>query len=474
MRADLDELLKAACHADRVFLDEPLLASAIEVPESAVDPDVRTEDMPQSTGPYRLLEVLGEGGMGTVYRAEQTEPVQREVAVKVIAPGMSSRRVLARFAAERRTLARMSHPGIAEIYEAGTAADGRPWFAMELVRGELITTWCDRERLSVRERVELFRRLCNAVQHAHQKGVIHRDLKPANVLVTAIDREPSPKIIDFGIARAVERTAGEAAGLTQAQDVVGTPNYMSPEQLRSNADVDTRSDVFSLGVMLYELLCGERPFCRATDGSSRVEDERARPPSTRVWPSATSEQLASLRAADARTLRRSLRGDLDWITLRALEPAPECRYSTASELGADLQRFLRSDPVEAGPPRVSYRIKKALQRHRLALGAGMLVLLSLVAGVIVATAYAIEAEEQADVAGVERGNAVAPALCTARRDVALPGRRFVRRDGRADRAPSIRSATRDSQVREPRLFGRARPHHARVDWIAPLVQELFA
>mgnify|MGYP003663446622 CR=1 FL=1 len=403
--AELEDLLAISREESRVVLDTPLLANAIADPLDDEPTDSLSTAMPTEVGPFRCLEAIGEGGMGTVYRAEQSKPVRRVVAVKVIAPGMNSRRIIARFDAERQALARMHHPNIAEIFEAGTAEDGRPWFAMEFVQGEPLTKWCDRNRLAVRERVALFQRVCNAVQHAHHKGVIHRDLKPGNVLVTEVDGQAQPKIIDFGIARAIDEQQADAGGLTLVHEVVGTPSYMSPEQLQRSADVDSRTDVFSLGVMLYELLAGELPFATADDRSERL-DHTAEPPSTRVERSATSEQFAAARAVDASMLRRQLRGDLDWITLRALEPEPERRYATAAEFGADLQRYLDDEPVAAGPPSLAYRLKKTMRRHRVAISASALVFGSLVAGVIVSANYANDAREQSRVASAERQSAV--------------------------------------------------------------------
>ena len=418
-----DELgsLLAANHASAVsVLDTPLLAKAIAVGGS--DDLGDTADIvaaPEKVGPFRLLEPLGEGGMGIVYRAEQTQPVRRDVAVKLIAPGMQSLRVIARFEAERQALARMNHPGIAEIHEAGTTADGRPWFAMELVHGEPLIRWCDARRLSVRARVALFRRVCDAVQHAHHKGVIHRDLKPSNVLVTTVDGEARPKIIDFGIARAVEEPLTDEGGLTRAHEIVGTPSYMSPEHLRRSADVDSRTDVYSLGVMLYELLAGELPFPDA--GAHAADPDRLpEPPSTRLRRSTVLMRIAADRALGGHALRQTLRLDLDWITLRALAPEPTRRYATAAELGADLQRYLDHEPVLAGPPGLAYRLKKTARRHVVVLSAAVLVVLSLVTGVIVATDYAMVAREQAATAKSQQA-ALLDGLARAQIEASLRG-----------------------------------------------------
>lgn len=324
-------------------------------------------------GRFRLVRLIGEGGFGLVYEGEQEQPVRRRVAVKILRRGMDSKEVLARFEAERQALAVMEHPGIARVLDAGTTADGRPYFVMELVRGERITDYCRSRTLSIRERVTLFVDVCNAVNHAHQKGVIHRDIKPSNVLVGETDGVPAPKVIDFGIAKAVHTDSGEQTGLTIGSQLIGTPAYMSPEQatLDSN-DVDTRSDIYSLGVLLYELLTGTTPFDdralrKAGLGEMlRVIREDTPPkPSTRA-----SRPLAPVGGPrDSQTRSRSiqgrpgLRGDLDWIVMMCLEKDRARRYQTASSLGADLTRFLSNQAVEAGPPSGWYRARKLVRRH---------------------------------------------------------------------------------------------------------------
>jgi eukaryotic-like serine/threonine-protein kinase len=326
-------------------------------------------------GPYRLLERIGEGAMGEVYLAEQTTPVLRRVALKVIKPGMDSREVIARFEMERQTLAIMSHPSIAHIIDAGTTHGGRPYFAMEYVPGIPLTRYCDQYRLSIDARLALFLQICDAVQHAHQKGVIHRDLKPGNLLVTELDGKPTPKIIDFGIAKAVLPGQQASHAHTRIGHLIGTPEYMSPEQAQlSPLDVDTRADVYSLGVVLHELLTGVLPF-KASDPNATpamlvqellTHDPAA--PSTRVKRDAQQpEGSASQRQLSPRQLAARLSGDLDWIVLKALEKDRNRRYGSPSELAADIRRHLASDPVLAGPPSTVYRMRKFAGRHRVAL-----------------------------------------------------------------------------------------------------------
>ena len=291
-------------------------------------------------GPYRLLERIGEGGMGIVYMAEQTEPVRRRVALKLIKAGMDSAQVIARFEAERQALAMMDHPNIARVLDAGTTGGGRPYFVMELVKGVPITEYCDRARLPLRGRLELFEQVCRAVQHAHQKGVIHRDLKPTNVLVTLHDGTPVPKVIDFGIAKATGEKLTERTLFTGFAQLVGTPLYMSPEQAGlSGLDVDTRSDVYSLGVLLYELLTGTTPFDRDSFGSAspdeirRIIREQEPPtPSTRIGTQSGNATTTDHLPGDPRRARRLVRGELDWIAMKALEKDRRRRYESAGDL----------------------------------------------------------------------------------------------------------------------------------------------
>ncbi|HET7294414.1 MAG TPA: tetratricopeptide repeat protein [Vicinamibacteria bacterium] len=338
---------------------------------------------------YRLLQRVGEGGMGEVWLAEQTEPVRRQVALKVIKVGMDSAQVVARFEAERQALALMDHPGIATVFDGGTTPEGRPFFAMELVRGEPITTYCDRHRLTTRQRLELFMLVCEGVQHAHQKGIIHRDLKPSNLLVTIQDERPVPKIIDFGVAKATAQHLTERTLFTELGALIGTPEYMSPEQAEMGAlDIDTRTDIYALGVLLYELLTGSLPFSRRELGQAgfseiqRIIREKEPPrPSTRITElGAASTEAASNRHTEPLRLASELRGDLDWITMRALEKDRTRRYQTAGALSAEILRYLSNEPVSAGPPSPAYRAKKFLRRHRVGVAAGATVAAALIVG----------------------------------------------------------------------------------------------
>ncbi|HEV8072203.1 MAG TPA: serine/threonine-protein kinase [Planctomycetaceae bacterium] len=337
-------------------------------------------------GPYKLIEQIGQGGFGLVFLAEQQKPVRRRVAVKVIKPGMDSHDVIARFEAERQAVALMDHPNIARVFDAGTTDSGRPYFVMEFVRGVAITEFCDQNHLTPRERLELFVSVCQAVQHAHQKGIIHRDIKPSNVLVMLQDGKPVPKVIDFGVAKALHQQLTDKTVYTRFAQMIGTPLYMSPEQAQlSGIDIDTRSDIYSLGVLLYELLTGTTPFDRkrlagaAYDEVIRIiRDEEPPRPSTRLGQSIDSLQaIAAQRRTEPARLSRMFRGDLDWITMKALEKDRARRYETANGLARDIERYLNDEVVEARPPSAGYRIKKFARRHRGQVVGGSVIFLAL-------------------------------------------------------------------------------------------------
>ena len=372
LRARVEERVRRP-ESSAVFM-EPLAA-----------PDAAASEGPGTViGRYRLLQHLGDGGFGSVFEAEQSDPVVRRVALKVIKLGMDTRQVVARFEAERQVLALMDHPGIAKVLDGGTTASGRPYFVMELVRGVAITEYCERSRLALRARLELFIEVCAAVQHAHQKGIIHRDLKPSNVLVALHDGRPVPKVIDFGIAKAMHARLTERTLLTELRQFMGTPAYMSPEQAeRGGLDLDTRTDVYSLGVLLYELLTGSTPIDTRALRAAHVDEllrliREHEPPR----PSQRFEAGRAAKASPRGLEARALRGDLDWITLKALEKDRARRYESAAALGTDVRRHLDHEPVLAGPPSATYRAAKFPRRHRLAVGAAASVALALVAGVI--------------------------------------------------------------------------------------------
>jgi eukaryotic-like serine/threonine-protein kinase len=347
---------------------------------------------PQRIGPYEIMGVLGEGGMGIVYEAEESAPVRRRVAVKVVRRGLDGSDVLARFDAERRALAVMNHPGIARVLNAGSTEQGQPFFAMELVRGQPITEFCDSRRLSVKERLELFIQVCLAVQHAHQKGVIHRDLKPSNVLVAEHDGATHPKVIDFGIAKALGPPSDDGLRTLSGQ-AVGTAAYMSPEQADPMAtDVDTRADIYSLGVMLYELLVGHLPLDPAAVGIHifmlrlAAADTLPPTPSARLTTAGHARQsVAHLRRTDPSHLHRAVRGDLDWVVMKAMHPQRQQRYETANALAADLRRHLDDEPVVARPPSTGYRMGKFVRRHRAGVLAAGIVTVTVIASAILAT-----------------------------------------------------------------------------------------
>ncbi len=365
-------------------------------------------------GRYAVLRRLGEGGMGVVYLAEQTEPVRRRVALKVIKLGMDTRQVVSRFESERQALALMNHPNIAQVFDAGATDEGRPYFVMEYVGGAPITRYCDGHKLDTRQRLEMFIQVCEGVQHAHHKGIIHRDIKPSNVLVTVRDDRPLPKIIDFGLAKATAPGLAEGTCFTEHGALVGTPDYMSPEQAGAvPLDVDSRTDVYSLGVLLYELLVGTVPFERRRTGVAGVLDLRtwmdgvAPPrPSTRLTDlEEAAPSSAKSRGTNVSGLVRTLRGDLDWITMRALEKDRSRRYSTPAELAADIRHHLRDEPVVAGPPSALYRVGKFIRRHQTLVVATGAVVVALLLGVAAASTGLVRANRARDEAESQRAMA---------------------------------------------------------------------
>jgi serine/threonine protein kinase len=367
------------------------------------------EEMPGDfIGRYKLLEKIGEGGFGLVYVAEQMEPVKRRVALKVIKLGMDTRQVVARFEAERQTLALMDHPNIAKVLDAGATDSGRPYFVMEFVQGTKITEYCDRNKLSTRKRLDLFMLVCRAVEHAHQKGIIHRDIKPSNILVTMNDGAAVPKVIDFGIAKATAGNSADKAVYTQYDQFIGTPAYMSPEQAEAGGlDIDTRSDIYSLGVLLYELLTGETPLesknllARGFDEMRRlIREWEPQRPSIRLDKQKADEQttVAKRHGTDAPKLIRMVRGDLDWVVMKCLEKDRSRRYDTAAQLTAEIQRFLANEPVMARPPSNLYRFQKLVRRNRLAFAAGSAVLVSLIIALCITSWFVIKEKEERDLA----------------------------------------------------------------------------
>ena len=393
LRAEVEALLEASDRAGS-FLESPPAS-----PTRSMAPEPPAEGAGAVIGPYKLLQQIGEGGMGTVFMAEQERPVRRKVALKVIKSGMDSRQVIARFEAERQALALMDHPNIAKVHDAGTTESGRPYFVMELVKGVPITEYCDERRLTPRERLELFLPVCQAVQHAHQKGVIHRDLKPSNVLVALYDDVPVPKVIDFGIAKAAGPRLTEATLFTEFGAIVGTLEYMSPEQAGLNQlDVDTRSDIYSQGVLLYELLTGTTPLVRERLKEAallellrRVREDEAQRPSTRLSTTEGLPSIAACRHTEPRKLSGLVRGELDWIVMKALEKDRTRRYETANGLASDVRRYLDDEPVQACSPSALYRLRKFVRRNKGPALAASLLVLTLLAGILGTTAGLIRA-----------------------------------------------------------------------------------
>ncbi|HUG66891.1 MAG TPA: protein kinase [Pirellulaceae bacterium] len=452
--------LDAACGGDRELRDrvsallrahvEP--GSFLEQPAVAVASLSPTIDQPITERPgtvigrYKLLEQIGEGGFGVVFMAEQQEPVRRKLALKIIKPGMDTKEVIARFEAERQALAIMDHPNIAKVLDAGATESGRPFFVMELVRGISITDFCDQNSLTTRERLELFASVCQAVQHAHQKGVIHRDIKPSNVLVTMHDDKPVPKVIDFGVAKATNQQLTERTFFTRFAQMIGTPLYMSPEQAQmSGLDVDTRSDIYSLGVLLYELLTGTTPFDQkrireaAYDELLRIIREEEPPkPSLRISTLAeTLPSVAAHRKLEPKKLSALVRGELDWIVMKALEKDRVCRYETANGFAADIERYLKDEPVEACPPSAAYRFRKFARRNKALLSTAAAIGIALLLGVTGTTWQAVRATRAEGVAKTERE------LAEQERDRALEAEQLAN-----DRLTRLTETQRAAQIEE--------------------------
>ncbi|MCF7974284.1 MAG: serine/threonine-protein kinase [Phycisphaerae bacterium] len=401
----LNRLLSLGTEADEPESPDGGSPPVIEAPNHG-GPTLAVTDRFEWTGghigPYRLREVLGEGGMGVVYLAQQESPIKRRVAIKVIKPGMDTRQVIARFEAERQVLALMDHPNIAQVHDAGATDGGRPYFVMELVAGVKITEHCDRHKLTIDERLRLFVQVCQAVHHAHQKGIIHRDIKPSNILVSVKDGKAIPKIIDFGVAKALNQSLAQSMTehtlYTEQGQFIGTPEYMSPEQAELTIeDIDTRSDIYALGAVLYELLTGTLPFDSETlrEGGMEhirqvIRDQDPKTPSTRV--SGLGEQatlIARQRSTEVGSLARRLRRELEWIPLKAMRKARDRRYRSASELADDIENYLQGNPLIAGPESTLYRVNKFVKRNRMFVGSAAAVTLVLVAGIVVSTCLAI-------------------------------------------------------------------------------------
>jgi serine/threonine protein kinase/tetratricopeptide (TPR) repeat protein len=421
LRAQLEDLLQAHREAGS-FLQE-LSAAGLPSPpgeegagvrdDPTIDAAPLREQPGAMIGPYKLFEQIGEGGMGAVWMAEQQEPIHRRVAVKVIKAGMDSKQVLARFEAERQALALMDHPNIARVLDAGTTEAGRPYFVMELVKGTPITNYCDDKHLTVRQRLELFGDVCRAVQHAHQKGIIHRDLKPSNILIAPFDGKPVVKVIHFGVAKATGQRLTDATLFTGFGAVVGTPEYMSPEQAETNnQDIDTRSDIYSLGVLLYELLTGSTPLTRQRVKEAAflevlrvIREEEPPKPSTRLSSTEQLPSVAAQRQTEPAKLTRLVRGELDWIVMKALEKDRNRRYETANGFAMDVQRYLADEPVQACPPSAGYRLRKFARRHGSLLSTVGLLAATLLAGSAVSVWQAFRARQAEKAATIGFGQA---------------------------------------------------------------------
>jgi len=405
LRERVEALLLAASRLDE-FLSTPTLDMPSPSYESSVGAKSADPETPGTRiGAYRIVERIGEGGFGCVYHAEQEEPVRRQVALKIIKLGMDTRQVMARFELERLTLAMMDHPGIARVIDAGATATGRPYFVMELVRGVPITAYCDDRQLDTRDRLKLFVEVCRAIQHAHQKGIIHRDIKPGNVLVTEVDGRPVPKVIDFGIAKAIDQRLAGQTTLTEARHFIGTPAYMSPDQACPGVDgVDTRTDIYSLGVLLYELLTGAPPFDPRELASKSLEEiqriicevDPPRPSTRLLTLGAAQAAIAQRRGTAPARLGRLMRKELDWVVMKCLEKDRQRRYASADALATDVRRHLHDEPINARPPSRVYKLRKFSRRNKGLIAACAAVLLALVLGLVGVTAGLVREQRERD------------------------------------------------------------------------------
>jgi serine/threonine protein kinase/tetratricopeptide (TPR) repeat protein len=396
LREEVEVLLKAHVEAGS-FLDKGAVA-----PDATIDRTPITEQPGTVIGPYKLLEQIGEGGMGVVFMAQRSKPVKQRVALKIVKPGMDTKQFVARFEAERQALAMMDHPNIAKVLDGGATESGRPFYVMELVKGTPITEYCDEHHLTARERLELFVPVCRAIQHAHQKGIVHRDIKPSNVLIAEYDDEPVPKIIDFGVAKALHQELTEKTMFTRFGQVVGTFEYMSPEQAKLNQrDIDTRSDIYSLGVLLYELLAGATPFDKSRLQSAAydevlriIREEEPPKPSTRISTlGETAANVSASRRTDPQSLSKVVRGDLDCLVMTAIAKDRSRRYDTASSMATDIENYLNGEPLNARPPSATYRLRKLASRHRAALATVTLVMLALVIATVSVSWSALKTKE---------------------------------------------------------------------------------
>jgi WD40 repeat protein/serine/threonine protein kinase len=471
LRAQVESLLATSAKIGS-FLNRPAAAEGVTLAPPQTPTTSAAEASGTRIGPYKLLQPIGEGGMGVVWMAEQFEPVRRTVALKIVKAGLDSDQVVARFEAERQALSLMDHPNIARVLDAGSTESGRPYFVMELVKGVALTKYCDDHRLTLRQRLELFIPVCQAIQHAHQKGIIHRDIKPSNVLIAPYDGKPVVKVIDFGIAKATGQRLTEKTLFTEFGAVIGTLQYMSPEQAElNNQDIDTRSDIYSLGVLLYELLTGTTPLdLHRVRGAAlaavlmAINEEEPPKPSTRLSESKDSlPSISAQRQTEPAKLTKLVRGELDWIVMKALEKDRNRRYETANGLVRDVERYLADDPVEACPPTLGYRLRKFTRKHKASLVTTTLFLLLILAGTSISVWQAVRATkaEQAARNNESRANAEATkALANAKRA-----------DEKAAEATANEKRANDEKLISNRLLYAARMNLAQTAWEETRVAE---